>query len=152
MLQETCKRLCVGGVNVKIELSKAKKEKLEVAYKKERDGRIRDRMKAFLLRSEGWKQVEIAQALRLRAETVEDHLREYVRLSKLKPDNGGSESKLNEEQTTEIVAHLEKTTYLKVVEICAHIQNKYDIKYTKSGMTKWLHNHGFSLKNIRAHH
>ena len=52
---------------MKIILSKSEKEELELLHKSERDRRIADRIKAVLLRSEGWSQVEIAQALRISA-------------------------------------------------------------------------------------
>ena len=65
-------------------------------HRKTRDGRERDRIKAVLLRAEGWSLEQIAQALRIHLETVRDHLRDYGEAEKLKPENGGSLSKLNE--------------------------------------------------------
>jgi len=49
----------------KISLSKAQKIDLEYLHDKTKDGRIRDRIKAVLLRSEDWSTPMIAQALRL---------------------------------------------------------------------------------------
>jgi len=73
-----------------IEFTRAEKEQLELRHRKERDRRVADRIKAVLLRSEGWTQKQIAQALRIRYETVQDHITDYIKLSKLKPENGGS--------------------------------------------------------------
>ena len=91
---------------MKLEISKEELVALEIQHKKERDGRVRDRIKVVLLRSEGWMHSQIAQALRIRIETVQEHLNDYVRSKKLKPENGGSESKLTEGQTSELVQHL----------------------------------------------
>ena len=48
---------------MKIELSKEHKAELEKRHRVERDGRIRDRIKAILLSAQGWTGEEIAQAL-----------------------------------------------------------------------------------------
>ena len=46
-------------------LSDEQKKDLERRHRYEDDGRIRDRIKAVLLKSEGWKNKAIAQALRI---------------------------------------------------------------------------------------
>ncbi len=65
---------------MKIELTKEDKQELETLHKGERDRRVADRIKAVLLFSEGWTQLQISQALRLRPETIHDHLEDYRRL------------------------------------------------------------------------
>ncbi|PCJ46058.1 MAG: IS630 family transposase, partial [Gammaproteobacteria bacterium] len=50
-----------------------------------RDGRVRDRIKAVLLRSEGWSTPMIAQALRLHETSIVRHINEYLKKEKLKP-------------------------------------------------------------------
>ncbi len=62
-----------------------------------RDGRVRDRIKAVLLASEGWSQTMIAQSssYRIHESTVARHLSDYVLSEKLKPKNGGCQSKLS---------------------------------------------------------
>lgn len=134
---------------MKIDLSQHEKQQLESRHKSERDGRVRDRIKAVLLHDEGWTQVEIAQALRIRSETVHDHLEEFKRLKKLTPLNGGSVSQLTIAQTHELIAHLEQHTYTKVSDICCHVESTYRVTYTVSGMTKWLHRHHFSYKKTK---
>jgi len=49
---------------MKISLTEAQKSTLELQHKSERDGRIRDRIKAVLLNSEGWTQRQIAQCIK----------------------------------------------------------------------------------------
>src|ERR1700761_5569344 len=107
---------------MKIELTDKQKDGLRVQHKKERDGRVRDRIKAVILCAEGWSQNQIAQALLIRPETVRDHLNDFQNSQKLKPENGGSESHLNSNQTTKIIQHLQVQTYTKVSDICSYVQ------------------------------
>jgi transposase len=131
-------------------LTQQQKEVLEAQHKKERDHRIADRIKAVLLRNEGWSQIQIAQALRVRPETVHEHLNDFKKKQKLKPENGGSESYLDEQQTAVIIQHLEQKIYTKVSDICAYIRHSYSVRFTVSGMTKWLHKQGFSYKKPKG--
>jgi transposase len=133
---------------MKIELTKEEKQELETLHKRERDRRVADRIKAVLLFSEGWTQLQISQALRLRPETIHDHLEDYRRSRKLKPENGGSAPHLSAGQMEAVTDHLEANTYLKVGDICAYIQKTYGVTFTVSGMTKWLHHHKFSYKHL----
>jgi transposase len=127
-------------------LSTAEKQALEIQHKRERDSRICDRIKAVLLSSEGWTQIQISQALRIRPETVSDHLEDYKRTQKLKPLNGGSKSSLSKEHTSQLVQHLEVTTYTQASKICEFIKTQFLVHFTRSGLTKWLHRNGFSYK------
>ncbi len=127
-------------------LEQAEKQALEIQHKRERDSRICDRIKAVLLSSEGWTQIQISQALRICPETVHDHLEDYKHSLKLKPLNGGSKSSLSKEQSGLLVQHLEATMYTQVSKICAFIKSQFLVHFTRSGLTKWLHRNGFSYK------
>lgn len=131
---------------MQIKLINEQEEKLEVQHKAERDGRVRDRIKAVLLYVEGWSQVDIAQALRIRSEIFHDHLKDFEDSQKFKPENGGSESHLNWEQTAAIVEHLEQKIYMKVSDICAYVQETWDVKFTVSGMTNGFIVKGFTTR------
>lgn len=135
---------------MEIILTSADKQALEEQHKKERDRRIADRIKAVLLHCEGWTQKQISQALRIRAETVHDHLEDYQRTKKLSPENGGSEGYLNEGQSQELIAHLEENTCVKVSDICTYVKEKHHIDFTVRGMTSWLHRHKFSYKKPKG--
>lgn len=102
---------------MQINLSQNQKSQLEVRHKSERDGRVRDRIKAVLLNSEGWSNRQIAQALRLHEETVFTHLSDFINLEKLKPENGGSESKLYKAQTAELIFFLTENTLTSTAQI-----------------------------------
>jgi hypothetical protein len=80
---------------MEINLSERDKKELESHHRVERDCRVRDRIKAVLLKSEGWTHAMIGQALRIHVDTVGQHLQDWQREQKLQPENGGSASKLN---------------------------------------------------------
>ncbi len=103
-------------------------------------------IKAVLLASEGWSQSMISQALRIHESTVARHLSDYVLSEKLKPENGGSQSRLSAGQVMQLVEHLAETTYFHSHQIVAYVQAELGIRYTVAGMNKWLHYHGFSYK------
>lgn len=134
----------------KIELTPKEKSRLEQRHKSSSNGKERDRIKAVLLHSEGWTVEEIAQALRIHGTSVNRHLNEYE-LGKLKPENGGSVSALNEVQSSELMTHLEEHTYHYVREIIAHVKQLYGISYSVPGMNKWLHRNKFSYKKPKGH-
>lgn len=135
---------------MKIVLSIEEKENLELQHSKEADRRVADRIKAVLLNAEGWTQKQIAQALRIRYETVQDHLNDYNNSKKLKPENGGSNSHLNPFQTSALISHLEANTYVKAEHICTYIAQRFGVNYTVSGITKWLENNRFSYKKPKG--
>lgn len=135
---------------MKIELTGEEKIELEKRHRTERDGRIRDRIKAVLLKSEGWKDAGIAQALRIHTETVAVHLSDWVTEQKVKPENGGSIGKLNEEQARELMQHVAEHCYTRTADICGIVEKKWDISFSISGMTKWLQAHDFRYKQPKA--
>lgn len=131
-------------------LSEKKKQELELLHRYEGDRRVCDRIKAVLLKSEGWTNKTIAQALRIHEETVRQHLTDWITDEKLKPENGGSSSKLTDIQSRDLDVHLAETTYTKVIDICAYIEVTFGVRYTISGMTKWLKQHEFSYKHPKS--
>ena len=121
------------------------REELLRQHKGERDKRVADRIKAVLLRDEGWTFDAIAEALFISHEGVRQHLLVYAASGKLKPENGGSSGLLNEAQTAELLAHLDAHLYVKASEIVAHVHAVYGIRYSVRGMTDWIKSHGFSF-------
>ena len=55
-------------------------------------------------------------------ETISKHVNEYKERGKLKPENGGSLSKLGEEESLKLIEHLEEKTYMYVYEICSYVK------------------------------
>jgi transposase len=131
-------------------LTQDQRVSLRAQHRLERDGRVRDRIKAILLYDAGWTPPKIAQALLIDESTVRRHIEEFEKEHKLTPENGGSKSKLGGDQTAELIAHLESHTYTKTKEICAHIKARYGVNYTIPGMTSWLRKHRFSYKQPKG--
>jgi transposase len=127
-------------------LSPEKRNKLKLQHKHERDKRVCDRIKAVLLADEGWTFQQIAKVLLLSDEAISQQVQDYLAKQKLKPESGGSDSKLNEEQTKSLLEHLQQHTYLYAKDIIAYVKATFSVEYTVPGMTSWLKMHGFSYK------
>ena len=80
-------------------LTRKQREELLASHRVERDGRVRDRIKAVLAYDDGYNYSEIAKILLLDDETIRRHVEDYFCKVKLKPGNGGSDSLLNEKET-----------------------------------------------------
>ena len=119
---------------------------LQRSHKKERDGRIRDRIKAVLLYDKDYSYSEIAEILLLDDETIRRHIKDYFSSHKLIPENGGSHSHLTVKQTKKLKSHLQEKTYLYVKDICAYVKKTFGVNYSISGMTKWLQANNFRYK------
>ena len=130
-------------------LTKEEKASLELQHLQCKDKKDSDRLKAVLLRSEEWTVPKISQALRVHQTTIIRHINEYHE-GKLKNESGGSESKLDESQTEELISHLEAHTYHHVHEIILFIKDKWGISFSIPGMNKWLHRHAFSYKKPKG--
>lgn len=63
-------------------------------------------------------------------ETISQHVNDYLEKKKLKPENGGSKSKLTEEQSHELIARLEEIVYLKAADICLYVKGTYEVFYS----------------------
>ncbi len=135
---------------MKIALTFNEKQSLLAQHSTMRDGRVRDRIKSVIHASNGWSPAEIADALLIHETTVRQHLKDYQESKKLKPENGGSQSFLNNEETAELIAHLSKHTYSYSYQIVEHIKQTYDVHFSVPGLNKWLHQHGFSYKQPKG--
>ena len=129
-----------------IHLTTEQKIDFEALHDASCDGRVRDRIKAVLLRSEGWSTAMIAQALRLHETTIVRHIDDYVSKNKLAPENGGSQPYLSQKKTDDVVAHIMQNTYRYSYEIIEYIWKTHEVRFSISGLNKWLHQHNFSYK------
>jgi len=111
---------------VKILTSKERGQ-LKSRHKMARDKRLCDRIKAVLAYDDG-----------------------YLKEKKLTTSSGGSDGKLTDQESSEIIEHLKEITYLYVKDICHYVLQTYGKKYSISGMTKWLHSCDFCYKKPHA--
>lgn len=127
-------------------LSEQEKLSLRNQHKRERDGRVRDRIKAVLLFDAGWTPQEISEALLISDQAVRNHVEDYKASRKLKPKSGGSEEKLSKRQSAQLEEHLQVHTYLYVKDILGYIRATFGVTYTVHGLRCWLHRHKFCYK------
>jgi len=127
-------------------LTELERDQLKLQHRRERDGRVRDRIKAVLLHDEGWSPKEIARVLLISDEAVRNHIDEYKAFKKLKPESGGSTEKLSASQSEKLEAHLHTYTYLYVKDIVSYVEVTFGVFYTVHGMRSWLKRHSFSYK------
>lgn len=131
---------------MKIDLTAEQKRALEAQHRKCRDRRICDRIRCVLLSAEGWSTRMIAQSQRIDETTVRRHLNDWLNDEKLKPENGGSDSYLNEVQTAELIAYLTDNLLPTTQAIIELVDEWWSIRYTVPGLNKWLHRNDFSYK------
>ena len=93
-------------------------------HRKERDGRVRDRIKAVLAFDDGYSYTEIARILLLDDETIRRHINDYQQDNKLTTNNGGSDGKLSDCETRELIEHLAEVTYLYIKDICRYVKQR----------------------------
>jgi transposase len=128
-------------------LTEEEKNRLEADLKKVKDSAEWKRLFVILSYDEGESIEELARMTRLSKWTIEEYLKKYSSQNKTKNDpKGGSSSKLNEGETSELERHLSQITYLKVKDIVAYVKGRFDKQYSRTGMTAWLRDHGFTFK------
>lgn len=133
-----------------INLTASEKASLELWHRESRNPKKCDRIKAILLRSEGWDLKSIAQALRIHEVTATRYIKDYVKKEKLQAEMTGSESFLSIEQIQELSAHLESNLFHYAHEIAAYIKNTFGVEYSIPGLNKLLHRIGFSYKKPKG--
>lgn len=133
----------------RLHLTAEEKAALEVQHQACETRKEGDRIKAILLRSEGWTVPQISQALRLHQSTIIRHIQDYE-AGKLRNESGGSSEQLNETQAQDLIAHLEANLYHHNHQIILYVKERYGVIYTIPGMHKWLHRNGFSYKKPKG--
>lgn len=128
-------------------LSSEKKLQLERRVRQTRDVHERLRLCVILSSSEGISPELIAQTHRISLSSVYLYLSDYEKENKTQHEpRGGTETKLNKEQTKELSLYLQQVTYLHTKDICRYVKAKYGVTYSRSGMNHWLLKHGFVYK------
>jgi len=121
------------------------RSELLARHRRERDGRIKDRIKAVLLRDDGLSYGEIARVLFLTDEGVRQQVEDYLKENgKLAPENGGSVARLTDEDAQKLEAHLNERLYVRTCDIVEYVFKTFGVSYSVRGMTKWLKQHGFT--------
>ena len=135
---------------LRIKLTAVEKTNLEKRHRETRDACESDRIKAVLLRSEGWTVAAISQALRVHESTISRHLKDYLEEDKLNFSKGGSSSLLSVGQTEQLITHLSENLYHHTHDIVRYIQEIFCVEYSVSGLNKLLHRQGFTYKKPKG--
>lgn len=135
---------------IRVNLKKLEKQRLESQHKMSHSKKLSDRIKAILLSDEGWSSTQISQALRKHESSIVRWLNAYIEDKTLTSSSGGSEGYLNDDETEQLIAHLEQVTYLQTHQIVTYVEKTYGVKYAVSGLNKWLHQHRFSYKQPKG--
>ena len=131
-------------------LTDEEKKGLESGLIKTRDSAEWKRLFVILSYDEGQSIEELARLTRLSKWTIEEYLKKYSSENKTKNDpKGGSSSKLNEDETSELESHLSKNTYLKVKDIVAYVRGRFGKQYSRTGMTAWLRDRVLHLSALK---
>jgi transposase len=128
-------------------LTDIQKRSLESSLKKTRQVDERNRLCVILGYDKAIPVDMLANVLHLSHSTIYNYLQDYHKEEKTQNEpRGGRESKFSQEQSQELIKHLSDTTYLKTVQICSYVKEKYGITYSRSGMTAWLKDQDFVYK------
>jgi len=123
-----------------------------VLHRTSKDKRVADKIKAIILRNDGWSYEQIAKALLLDETTVRRYESIFIEkgIEDLIHDNyDGGVCKLNEIDEQALAAHLKSMLYPDAKTIVAHVEQTYGITYTVNGMIALLRRLGFVYKKPR---
>jgi transposase len=134
-------------------LSSEEKTRLLNLHRKERNGKLRDKLKCILLLDKGWSYAQISEALFLDDETLRSYSEKYNQGQVeylLKNLYTGRDSKLNKNQILSLEHHLDTTTYLTSEQIVEYVKATYGVSYTKKGMISLLHRLNYKYKKPKV--
>lgn len=131
---------------MKIHLTSEQRTALKMLHKRNRDSRVRDRIRCILLADDGWSAATIATSQLIDETTVRRHINDWLNEQKLAPVNGGSDSHLSEVQSAKLIEYLTNNLLPTSQAIIELVDEWWNIRYTVPGMNKWLHRNGFSYR------
>jgi len=130
-------------------LSDEELAELRAAHRRVRDIREAYRINAVILLGQGRGVKDIADALLLDPETVRSYFKRYQKggLDELlRMSYVGSEALLDSTQLRELDAHLQSTLYQTAADVVRYVEQRWDVRYTPSGMNALLHRLGYVYK------
>jgi transposase len=126
-------------IMLRLEHKRAKKDSASLAY----------RINAILLLGTGWTLEEVSNALLLDIETLRSYVQKFEEggVKKLLQKNyHGKQHFLTHEQITQLVSHLGSNLYRTTLDVILYVNKQFGVRYSRSGMTKLLHELGFAYK------
>ena len=140
-------------VSVKNFLSPTEQIILKEAHRAAQEKRHAVKIKTVLLLHEGWDYEQISKILLLDDSTP----RRYFKIWESQGLDGlvenhheGSDSKLTDEQQSQLKRHLEQVTYFSAKSIVAYIAKTFEVTYSPGGLVHLLNRLGFVYKKTKA--
>lgn len=124
-------------------------QELRLAHRSCKDKQYAYRINAIILLGSGWSCVEVAAALLLDEETIRGYSKRYFNggvPELLKDGRGGSESKLTQEQMSQLEIELERVIYMTTQSVIEYIKKRFKVSYTRTGLRDLLHRMGYEYK------
>ena len=134
-------------------LTKEQREELLSELRLERNRKFADRIRVILLLDTGETSSDIARFLFLDESTVRNYEKRYKEggLEKLVNDYYmGRSSYLSSEEQSKLIVELESKVYLTTKSIIFYVSKEFGVIYTVGGMTRLLHQLGFSYKKPKG--
>ncbi len=132
-------------------LQPGKRAELEILVRKTKNMDERVRLCAVLAYDEGHDVSDIANILKISESSAYNYINDYLQKNKIAHDpKGGTYCKLTAREEIELIKHVSTVTYLTANSIRNHVLKTYGIKYTVTGMTKWLERNDFVYKKPKS--
>lgn len=107
--------------------------------KKTKDVKERIRLCTVLAHANGYPVKTFASILGISESTAYEYLTDYEREKKTKDKPyPGRSCKFSDSQEREFIEYLSQQSYTSLKQLCAYVEEKYNIRYTASGLRDWL--------------
>jgi transposase len=123
--------------------------KLKLAHRAERNKRSAYRINAIILLGQGWKIIDVKNALLIDDETLRSYVEKYKTggiSALLDTHYSGRASLLNVSQKNTLCEELDGSIYLTTQSVIAFVEKTFGVIYTQSGMRDMLHSLGYAFK------
>ena len=134
-------------------LTKKQREELLTELRYERNRKYAERIKVILLLDDGKTYKSIAEYLFLDQGTIANYRKRYKSggLEELINDHyHGKMAMLSEKEMNILSEDLQKQIFPSTKAVIGHVKVKFDVAYSRGGMTDLLHRLGFSFKKPKA--
>jgi transposase len=133
-------------------LTDEERDEISRRYKQEKNPRFRERLHCLLLKDRGHTNTEVAEMLLVVPETITDWLNVYQEggleaLCRL--ETGGSDGWLTPDQIAQLQAELDKHVFQTAKQVCAWVQDRFEVTYSERGMRDLLRRLGYTRQ--KAH-
>lgn len=137
---------------MELPLSAEQKIELKRQHRQIKDKRTADRLKIIVMLDAGFTDVQICRLLMLDEETVTSwrkKFKESVSIGEfLNFRYEGYRGRLDEKQIALVKEFLSNNIVTKSKQVISFIQETFGVKYTASGIKAFLHNNGYSYKQL----